>query len=115
MLLTAAVALEGEVPSGAYNIGTGIETSVNKFYELLRAIAGKDLPGEYGLATPGEQMRSSVDPTLASRVLDWRPTVDLTAGLTRTLRFFGAVGNAEPKRDETSAASGSSSGRTLLR
>jgi UDP-glucose 4-epimerase len=92
------LALEGQVPSGAYNIGTGIETSVNSLYELLRAISGKDLPGEYGPAKPGEQMRSSVDPALARRVLDWRPEVDLTAGLTETLRFFGAVGDAEPKQ-----------------
>ena len=92
------LALEGEVPSGAYNIGTGIETSVNRLYELLRAISGRDLPGEYGPAKPGEQMRSSVDLTLASRVLDWRPEVDITAGLTRMPRFFGAVGNAELKQ-----------------
>jgi UDP-glucose 4-epimerase len=92
------LALEGQVPSGAYNIGTGIETSVNSLYELLRAISGKDLPGEYGPAKPGEQMRSSVDPALARRVLDWRPEVDLTAGLMETLRFFGAVGDAEPKQ-----------------
>jgi UDP-glucose 4-epimerase len=91
------LALEGEVPSRAYNIGTSIETSVNRLYELLRAISGKDLPGEYGPAKPGEQMRSSVDPTLASRVLGWRPEVDLTAGLTETLRFFSVVGNAESK------------------
>jgi UDP-glucose 4-epimerase len=88
------LALEGEVPSGAYNIGTGIETSVNRLYELLRAISGKDLPAEYGPAKPGEQIRSSVDPTLASHVLGWRPEVNLTAGLTQTLRRLGAVGNA---------------------
>jgi UDP-glucose 4-epimerase len=38
------LALEGEVPSRAYSIGTGIDTSVNKHYEQLRAISGKDLP-----------------------------------------------------------------------
>ena len=91
------LALEGQVPSGAYNIGTGIETSVNSLYELLPAISGKDLPGEYGPAKPGEQTRSSVDPTLASRGLGWRPEVDLTAGLTETLRFFSVVGNAKSK------------------
>jgi hypothetical protein len=30
--------------------------------------------------------------------LGWRPEVDLTAGLTETLRFFSVVGNAEPKQ-----------------
>jgi UDP-glucose 4-epimerase len=92
------LAIEGQVPSGTYNIGAGIETSVNSLYELLRAISSKDLPSEYGPAKPGEQMRSSVDPTLANNVLNWCPKVDLTTGLTETLGFFGAVSNAEPKQ-----------------
>lgn len=86
-----ALAIEGELPSGAYNIGTGIETSVNELYELLRRISGKDLPPEYGPAKLGEQVRSSVDPTLASRVLGWRPEVDLASGLRETLEYFNAI------------------------
>jgi UDP-glucose 4-epimerase len=83
------LALEGEVPSGAYNVGTGVETSVNELYELLSEIAGKDLPPEHGPAKPGEQIRSSVNPALAGRVIRWRPEVDLADGLVETLRFFG--------------------------
>ncbi len=85
------LALEGDPPSGAYNIGTGVETSVNRLYELLQRISGKDLPPKYGAAKPGEQVRSSVDPSHARRVLSWRPEVDLDAGLSETLRFFGAL------------------------
>ena len=83
------LALEGKVPSGAYNVGTGVETSVNELYELLSEIAGKDLPPEHGPAKPGEQIRSSVNPALAGRVMRWRPEVDLADGLGETLRFFG--------------------------
>jgi UDP-glucose 4-epimerase len=86
-----ALALEGEAPSGAYNVGTGSETSVNELYELLLGISGKDLAPERGPAKPGEQLRSSVDPTLAGRVMGWRPEVDLASGLKETLRFFGAL------------------------
>jgi UDP-glucose 4-epimerase len=85
------LALEGEAPSGAYNIGTGSETSVNQLYELLLEISGKDLPPEHGPAKPGEQLRSSVDPTLAGHVLDWRLGVGLADGLRETLRFFDAL------------------------
>lgn len=85
------LALENEVPSGAYNVGTGVETSVNRLYELLVAISGKDLPPEHSSAKPGEQLRSSVDPMLARRVMGWCPEVGLTKGLKEALRFFGAL------------------------
>ena len=87
--LANVLALEGEAPSGAYNIGTGNETSVNRLYELLREIPGENLPPEQGPAKPGEQLRSSVDPAKAARVLGWRPETKLTAGLEATLSFFG--------------------------
>ena len=38
------MALENQVPSEAYKIGTGVEASVNRLYELLREISGKVLP-----------------------------------------------------------------------
>jgi UDP-glucose 4-epimerase len=85
------LALENDSLIGACNVGTGVETSVNELYEMMRRISGKDLPPEHGPAKPGEQLRSSVDPSLAARTLDWRPEVDLTSGLEETLHFFGAL------------------------
>jgi UDP-glucose 4-epimerase len=85
------LALEGDAPAeGAYNVGTGIETSVNELYEILREASGRDLPPAHGGAKPGEQQRSSVDPSAAARALGWRPETDLAAGLRRTLSFFEA-------------------------
>jgi UDP-glucose 4-epimerase len=85
------LALEGEAPSGPYNVGTGIETSVNELYELLRETSDKDLPPVHGPAKPGEQLRSSVDPTAADRALGWCPKTDLATGLEKTLSFFDAL------------------------
>ena len=85
------LALEGKPPSGAYNVGTGIETSVNELYGLLREISGKGPPPEHGPGRPGEQARSCISPAKIGRVLAWRPEVKLTAGLGETLRFFGAL------------------------
>jgi len=85
------LALEDDPPAGAYNIGTGIETSVNNLYELLLDVSSKDIPPEYGPAKPGEQFRSSVNPTLARRDMGWQPEVDLVDGLRETLRSFDAL------------------------
>ena len=75
------LAVEGDPPSGAYNVGTAVETSVNELYGLLQHLSGNDLPPKHGPAKPGEQLRSCVDPTRVSRVFGWRPEVQLAAGL----------------------------------
>jgi UDP-glucose 4-epimerase len=83
------LALENDPPPGLYNIGTGNETSVNRLYELLGEISGRDLLVQRGPAKSGEQARSSVDPAKAARILDWHPEVQLAAGLKEMLPFFG--------------------------
>src|SRR5215211_1674408 len=84
------MALEADLPPGAYNIGTGIETSVNRLYAMMREISGCDLPPRHGAAKPGEQARSSVDATKARRLIGWAPQVGLAEGLRETLESFGA-------------------------
>lgn len=84
------LALEQDPPPGAYNIGTGIETSVNRLYELLQDISGEYIPPRHGPGKPGEQLRSCVDHSRATRLLGWRPEVSLADGLRETLRSFGA-------------------------
>ena len=82
-LLAATSDVEGPI-----NVGTGIETDVNRLYALLAAAAGTDRPAKHAPAKPGEQMRSSVDPSRAAEVLGWRPTVALEEGLRRTVDWF---------------------------
>jgi UDP-glucose 4-epimerase len=84
-------ALENEVPSGAYNIGTGVETSVNRLYDLLLEFSGKDLPPQHGPSKPGEQRRSCVDPSLAGRTFDWHAQTGIHTGLEETLLSFAAL------------------------
>jgi UDP-glucose 4-epimerase len=85
------LALEGEAPNGAYNVGTGIETSVNELYDRMRRLSGRNLLPRRGPQPPGEQGRSCVDPSRAARALNWWPEVDLDAGLKETLRSFAAL------------------------
>ncbi|HKW90524.1 MAG TPA: NAD-dependent epimerase/dehydratase family protein [Methylomirabilota bacterium] len=81
-------ALQRPEVTGAVNISTGRETTVNALYASLVGAAGSTVKAEHGPARPGEQRRSCLDPALAARVLDWKPTVSLAEGLGRTFRFF---------------------------
>jgi UDP-glucose 4-epimerase len=75
---------------GALNVGTGVETDVNRIYRVLADAAGVAAPPLHGPAKAGEQRRSCVDPSAAARALGWRPEVSLEAGLARTLEWFRA-------------------------
>ena len=72
----------------AYNVGTGLETSVNALVETLFAATGMSVPVENAPARAGELMRSAVSPARAEREWSWRPEVDLTAGLKRTYQWI---------------------------
>jgi UDP-glucose 4-epimerase len=74
--------------TGALNIGTGVETSVNRLYTELAEVAGVNQRPTYAPARPGEQQRSVISPERAMRELDWKPQVSLRDGLAQTLRFF---------------------------
>ena len=84
----ANVAALGAKASDAFNIGTGVETSVNQLYRSLASAAGVKTPPSYAPARPGEQRRSVISPARAGQVLGWRPEVTLDDGLERTFAFF---------------------------
>jgi UDP-glucose 4-epimerase len=76
--------------TGAANIGTGVETSVNELYRRLRAIASARASAEHAPAKPGEQQRSALDAGHATTLLGWTATTSLDDGLRKTLESFQA-------------------------
>jgi UDP-glucose 4-epimerase len=78
--LLAAVGHDG----GVYNVGTGVETSVNGLHLACRRAAGIDLEPSYAPARPGDVHRSVIDPTRAGRELGWRAATGLDDGLAQT-------------------------------
>jgi UDP-glucose 4-epimerase len=74
--------------SGAFNIGTGVETSVNQLFRSLTTIAGSNEPPAWAAERPGEQRRSVISPARAASELEWRPEVPLAEGLKRTFESF---------------------------
>jgi UDP-glucose 4-epimerase len=78
-----------EAGSGALvNIGTGVETSVNRLYESMAGAAGSAAPAIHADARPGELARSSLDPSLAGELLGWQPTTALDDGVAAVLDYF---------------------------
>ncbi len=74
--------------SDSFNIGTGIETNVNQLFDRLAVLTGTSIKRQHKDGKKGEQMRSVLDASKASRVLGWKPTVSLEEGLSRTVDFF---------------------------
>ena len=74
--------------SGAFNVGTGVETDVNTLFGHLNRLTGAEVEEQHGPAKPGEQQRSVLDASKAERVLGWRPEVPLDEGLARTVEWF---------------------------
>jgi UDP-glucose 4-epimerase len=75
---------------GVFNVGTGIETSVNRLYSVMQDITGTDAEPEYAPARLGDLLRSTVDATRAERELGWRPERTLEAGLAETWAWTAA-------------------------
>ncbi len=78
-------------PSGSYNIGTGIEASVNELVEELAIAAGIEFGVEYADARAGEVQRISLDAKLAGEVLGWKPGIYLKEGIKNTWEWFKAA------------------------
>ncbi|MFB3113256.1 MAG: NAD-dependent epimerase/dehydratase family protein, partial [Gemmatimonadales bacterium] len=68
----------------AYNVGTGVETSVVELARTILNAAGADVPIEHVDARQGELQRSAVDPGKLDAQWHWRPEVSLAEGLQRT-------------------------------
>jgi len=80
-------ALERE-PCGAVNIGTGVETDVNRLAQLMLEASASGSELRHGPAKAGEQRRSVIDHAKAAERLGWRPSVPLAEGLRRTVEWF---------------------------
>jgi UDP-glucose 4-epimerase len=75
-------------PAGIYNIGTGIETSVNNLLDILEKIIGHGIEHKNEPPRPGEVRRNALDPSMAKEKINWRPTVSLSQGIGETYQYF---------------------------
>lgn len=73
---------------GIFNIGTGIEVSVNDLLSLIKGVSNVQIDEIYGPAKAGEQRRSVIDPSKAKKILGWEPRIFLKEGLIETFDYF---------------------------
>jgi UDP-glucose 4-epimerase len=95
------LALEGG-DGEAYNVGTGVGTSINELFRTLVEVSGQDVTPRRGPRRPGDARHSYLDCRHIERELGWRAEMGLREGLRRTWEHFsrgelsGAVGTDSP-------------------
>jgi UDP-glucose 4-epimerase len=92
-VVAAALAAQESDATGAFNVGTGVETSVIDLIELLREQeGGAAFRHELAPPRPGEVQRIAIDPARAEGALGWRASTALREGLGITLESLDGEG-----------------------
>lgn len=87
-VVDANMALINAQENGTFNVGTGVETSVNQLFRKLAVVTGANVKEVHGAEKKGEQVRSALDSQLLHKRLEWEPRVSLDEGLMRTVEYF---------------------------
>ena len=82
------LAIEKKTTTKEFNIGSGVETSVNEISRELCKIIGSDAEPIHGDAILGEVQRIYLDSGLAKKELGWESETSLGDGLRKTIRWF---------------------------
>ena len=83
------LAIEGK--GGIYNIGTGIETSVNDLVKMFSEILNKHIEPVYAPPRKGEVQRIALDTSKAKKELGFTPKFSLEEGLKRTVDWYNKM------------------------
>jgi CDP-glucose 4,6-dehydratase len=89
-LAIAAALAEGDGPAGeAFNAGGDRPHSVREVVDLIAAASGGAVVPEYGPGLPSGEIRDQyLDSSKLRGATGWRPAVDLSEGLGRTLEWY---------------------------
>ena len=83
--------LAGPMPDGpAYNVSTGLPTSVEQVVGHLRALSRVLTEAEHRPARDGDILHSVLDPAKAARAVGWQARQPIEAGLAITWRWLSA-------------------------
>jgi UDP-glucose 4-epimerase len=74
-----------------FNVGTGVECSIEQLAQILIKISGKDLKPVRGPTRAADFSRCQADISKAKRVLGFTPKVTLEDGLRRTYQWWAGL------------------------
>ena len=74
-----------------FNVGNGVETSVNQLYKMLQELTESAIKEIHGPEKRGEQVRSCLASSKIQKLLEWEPKVPLKTGLQKTVEYFRAL------------------------
>jgi len=75
---------DGEI----YNIGTGVETSVQQIVDTIKELLEIELEPIYADERVGEIKRISLDATKAKEQIGWYPKYNFRSGLKKTIEYY---------------------------
>ena len=78
-------------PNPVFNVGTGIETTLNDLYKKIVQLLNKKANPIYLPERPAEQKRYSLDYSKIKKVLGWKPKYSLEKGLKLRLKTEGLI------------------------
>ena len=99
LVATASLPSAGGVDQRAFNVGTGVGTSVLDLAGTLLRAAGSDSPIEFAPKRMGELQHSALSIDKARSALGWSPQMALARGLGDTFTWF--AGRYVPTRSPT--------------
>jgi UDP-glucose 4-epimerase len=93
--LRAASTAPGAVGQ-AVNVACGTRTSLRELVRMFNEILGTDLEPDFAEPRPGDIRHSEASIDRAAQLLDYRPTVDVAAGLRATVEWFAGALAVQP-------------------
>jgi UDP-glucuronate decarboxylase len=77
--------------TGPVNLGNPVEFTISSLAEIIIRLTGSKSKIKYLPLPEDDPKQRKPDISLATRELDWKPTVDLETGLVKTIEYFKGV------------------------
>jgi UDP-glucose 4-epimerase len=102
-----ALPAEGGLDESAFNVGTGVGTSVNRLADILEEVSGRSGGRTFRAARKGELRHSTLDIS-RFREWGWSPQVSLKEGLRETFEWIaGEAGTGAASAGSVAEGKGS--------